>query len=435
MRSTSKTISFWLLVLPSVLLLYISLAISFYLRYQGNADNISFQDHARAFTAIYALWLLVFFIHGLFEIRTFRRYTSIVFNLFSVMAINLLVAITYFYLQPGLILTPRRFLLIHVGVSFALLVLWNVMVKYALSSRLSEGVYLFSNNDNQKELEQEIKSHGYMGFKVLGHLSDEHMPTLGLQKNSSIVLPDGLDARPEVIQKFYELRKLGIQFYNYQEFYERLLRRVHLSQLSELWFLENITYQEKRFYNLVKRLVDMLFGTAAGAVFLVTFPICALFIKASSAGPVFFIQERVGKDGRTFKVYKYRSMSGGATNTWTAVNDPRITVVGRFMRLSRLDELPQFINLLIGNMSLVGPRPEQVHIVEKLKQEIPFYDERHLVKPGLTGWAQLNIYAGSVEETKLKLQYDLYYIKHRGFLFDLEIILKTIYYIFTWQGR
>jgi lipopolysaccharide/colanic/teichoic acid biosynthesis glycosyltransferase len=128
-------------------------------------------------------------------------------------------------------------------------------------------------------------------------------------------------------------------------------------------------------------------------------------------------------------------MSGGPTNTWTKVNDPRITRVGKFMRKSRLDELPQFINLLIGNMSLVGPRPEQVHIVEKLRQQIPFYDERHLVKPGLTGWAQLNIYAGSLEETKLKLQYDLYYIKHRGFLFDLEIILKTVYYIFTWKGR
>jgi lipopolysaccharide/colanic/teichoic acid biosynthesis glycosyltransferase len=104
--------------------------------------------------------------------------------------------------------------------------------------------------------------------------------------------------------------------------------------------------------------------------------------------------------------------------------------------MSRLDELPQFINLLKGNISLVGPRPEQPHLVQNLKGQIPFYDERHLVKPGITGWAQINnIYAGSTSESKLKLQYDLYYIKNRGFLFDLEIILKTIYYIFTWQGR
>jgi lipopolysaccharide/colanic/teichoic acid biosynthesis glycosyltransferase len=128
-------------------------------------------------------------------------------------------------------------------------------------------------------------------------------------------------------------------------------------------------------------------------------------------------------------------MSGGATNTWTKVNDPRITKVGKILRKTRIDEWPQFINLILGTMSLVGPRPEQPHIVEDLKKQVPFYDERHLVKPGITGWAQLNIYAGSLEETKLKLQYDLYYIKHRSFLFDLEIILKTVYYIFTWKGR
>ena len=118
-----------------------------------------------------------------------------------------------------------------------------------------------------------------------------------------------------------------------------------------------------------------------------------------------------------------------------AIKDARIIPFGSILRATGLDELPQLLNVLRGEMSLVGPRPEQPHIVEELKQKIPFYDERHLVKPGLTGWAQLNIYAGSVEETKLKLQYDLYYIKHRSFLFDLEIILKTIYYIFTWQGR
>jgi lipopolysaccharide/colanic/teichoic acid biosynthesis glycosyltransferase len=170
-------------------------------------------------------------------------------------------------------------------------------------------------------------------------------------------------------------------------------------------------------------------------VFVVTNPICAALVKFSSPGPVLFVQQRVGEAGKVFKVYKYRTMSGGPTNTWTAVNDPRITKIGKFFRKSRLDELPQCINLLIGNMSLVGPRPEQPHIVEQLKEQIPFYAERHLVKPGLTGWAQLNIYAGSLEESKLKLQYDLYYVKHRGIMFDLEIILKTLYYIFTWKGR
>ncbi len=209
-----------------------------------------------------------------------------------------------------------------------------------------------------------------------------------------------------------------------------------MSQINEIWFLENINYQEKRLYNIVKRILDVALGLIGLVFFLISLPFCAAIIKLTSQGPVFFVQERVGKKGRLFKVYKYRSMSGGATNIWTSVNDPRITGVGKFLRKSRIDEWPQFINLLLGHLSLVGPRPEQPHIAEELKKQIPFYDERHLVKPGITGWAQINnIYAGNTEETRLKLQYDLYYIKYRSFLFDLEIILKTVYYIFTWQGR
>jgi lipopolysaccharide/colanic/teichoic acid biosynthesis glycosyltransferase len=171
-------------------------------------------------------------------------------------------------------------------------------------------------------------------------------------------------------------------------------------------------------------------------LFLVTFPLCALAVKLSSPGPILFVQQRVGQHGRVFWVYKYRTMSGSVSNTWTAIGDPRITPIGRFLRKSRLDELPQCINLIVGNMSLVGPRPEQVHLVEELRAAVPFYDERHLVKPGITGWAQINnVYAANVEETVHKLQYDLYYIKHRSFLFDLEIILKTIYYVFSLRGR
>jgi lipopolysaccharide/colanic/teichoic acid biosynthesis glycosyltransferase len=128
-------------------------------------------------------------------------------------------------------------------------------------------------------------------------------------------------------------------------------------------------------------------------------------------------------------------MTTATGTSWTEVNDPRITKFGNIMRKTRIDELPQSLNLIKGDISLVGPRPEQMGIVERLRKKIPFFDERHLVKPGITGWAQLNIYAGSLEESRKKLQYDLYYIRRRSLLLDMEIILKTVYYIFTWQGR
>jgi lipopolysaccharide/colanic/teichoic acid biosynthesis glycosyltransferase len=127
--------------------------------------------------------------------------------------------------------------------------------------------------------------------------------------------------------------------------------------------------------------------------------------------------------------------TGGAKDIWTATDDKRITRMGKWLRKLRLDELPQFWNILIGNMSLVGPRPEQVGIVQELKTQIPYYDERHIVKPGLTGWGQLHVYANSLEGTKLKLQYDFYYIKHRSLWFDLEIILRTIFHIISLQGQ
>jgi exopolysaccharide biosynthesis polyprenyl glycosylphosphotransferase len=433
MTSNSKSVSFWLVILPNILLLYLSLYISYFIRYHGQAADLG--SHYTAFTPVHLLWLVVFFIHGLFEVTTFRRFTSIIFNLVSAMLVNLLVAITYFYLQPNLILTPRRFLLIHIGVSFLLILIWDLLVKYVLKNKLIEGVYLFSFEGSGQELEAEIKNHDYLGYRVLGNLNEQTLEQVTLNKNSSIILPDNLHANPSVLKRFYEFRKLGIAFYNYKDFYENLLRKVHLSELSEMWFLENIAYKEKRFYNFLKRVVDVLAGILLFPVFLLSFPLVALALALDSKGPVLFSQKRVGKNGNIFNIYKFRSMTTITDTVWTKVNDPRITRVGNILRKTRIDELPQVINLIMGNISLVGPRPEQPGIVEQLREQIPFYDERHLVKPGLTGWAQLNIYAGSLEETKLKLQYDLYYIKHRSFLFDLEIILKTVYYIFTWQGR
>ncbi len=436
MLSKRNSTGFWLILLPDLILLYVSLFLALSVRYGSGLTLENRNAHINAFSLIFLLWLVVFFSHGLFEVSVLRRYTKLFFSLVSAMVVNVIIAITVFYLQPNLLLRPGRFLLLQVGIAFILLLIWYLFIKYVLKNRLTQVLYLFSFNNELRELEQEILANSFLGFRVLGHLNAETLSTIKFNQSAGIILPDNLQTTPEILIKFYELRTLGVNFYNHKDFYEQLLRRVYLSQINEIWFLENIDYREKRIYNLVKRLVDLILGLVGLFIFILSLPIIALLIKITSKGGVFFVQERVGQHGRKYKVYKYRSMKEGtATNTWTSVNDPRITKFGKFLRMSRIDELPQFLNLVLGNMSLVGPRPEQPNLVEDLKRTVPFYDERHLVKPGLTGWAQLNIYAGTLEETKLKLQYDLYYIKHRSLLFDLEIIIKTIYYIFTWQGR
>jgi lipopolysaccharide/colanic/teichoic acid biosynthesis glycosyltransferase len=160
-----------------------------------------------------------------------------------------------------------------------------------------------------------------------------------------------------------------------------------------------------------------------------------LAIKLESKGKVIYKQQRVGLNNKVFNVYKFRTMQENAEQNgavWASVNDPRITKIGILLRKTRLDEIPQFLNILIGNMSFVGPRPERPEFVEQLKQEIPFYNERHLIKPGLTGWAQINYpYGASVADAKEKLQYDLFYIKNQSVALDISIILKTINAMFN----
>ncbi len=424
------------MLVPDIILLYVSLWLAVTLRYEGGLDTHSWATHLRAFSVVFVAWVVIFFVYNLFEVSTFRRYSVLLRNLFSAMATNGLVAVLYFYSQPGLIITPRRFLLIILGIASVLILGWHLVVKYFLKNRMVEYLYAFSFQNELAELVGEIRKHDFLGYRIVAHLHEDNLDTTEIIKNAGIIVPDNLHLKPDVLSQLYRLRKRGVVFYSHTLFYERLLRKVYLSEVTETWFLENVSYKEKRLYTIVKRGMDIVAGLVGLGVFVFTFPLIALLIKLSSRGNILFIQERVGEGNKRFFVYKYRTMQGTVTNTWTARNDSRITPVGKILRRSRLDELPQCLNLLRGNMSLVGPRPEQPHIVESLNQTIPFYDERHWVKPGLTGWAQINdSYASSVAETRRKLQYDLYYIKHRSLLFDVEIILKTLYYVLAWKGR
>ncbi|RYE18053.1 MAG: sugar transferase, partial [Sphingobacteriaceae bacterium] len=194
-----------------------------------------------------------------------------------------------------------------------------------------------------------------------------------------------------------------------------------------------------RFYLVLQRGFDIL-GALVGCVLLaLVIPWVWLANCIGSPGPLFYCQERVGKGGRPFQIVKFRSMRTDAEKfgaVWAQENDPRITPVGRLLRGSRLDEMPQFWNILRGDMSLIGPRPERPHFVSQLTREIPFYRVRHAVKPGLTGWAQVRYrYGASVEDSLVKLQYDLFYIKRQSLLLDAEVVFKTIPIILGFKGR
>lgn len=431
----SKSTMAWLLVIPVLAWCYIGLFLTMFVWYPTGLSSSQWQAHIFHFTIIYLMWLVVFFSYRLFDWDALRVTRTFFGRIIGALVLCLVIAALYFYFQPALLITPRRFLLIHLLISGIGIIVWYILMRRAASRTRQRDVYVHSSHPDLEEVRALIHTHQLLGLNFVGPISiQENMGRFSL--GSLVILPSRSELGLEDAKAIFALRNLGVRFIEFHDLYENLTRTIHLSALSDLWFIHSIDYGAHRLFDALKRIIDIAFGLVGTVMFVATFPIIALLIKLTSRGSVIFSQPRVGQNGQIFTLYKYRTMSaGGANNTWTAPGDARITSLGRFLRALRLDEFPQSLNILRGDMSIVGPRPEQVNIVRELETQIPYYGERHIVKPGLTGWAQLHVYAGSLEETKQKLQYDLYYIKHRSLLFDLEIILKTFYNVITFSGR
>ena len=263
------------------------------------------------------------------------------------------------------------------------------------------------------------------------------IPFEQLRNAWGLVLRSSVRGRLSVDQLIaYKYR--GIRVFSDSEFCERHLHRMELSSLPRDWLAFD-DFRCSRAQNLAKRLSDIIISFAVVALTLPLMLLTALLIVLDSPGPMFFRQERVGLHGRTFMLLKFRSMATdaefGRGPVWAAKNDPRVTRVGRFIRRTRIDELPQLVNVLRGDMSFVGPRPERPHFVDQLNQLLPAYNDRSYVKPGITGWAQVNYsYGASFEDARMKLSYDLYYVKHRSLLLDFRILLATVQVILFGEG-
>jgi exopolysaccharide biosynthesis polyprenyl glycosylphosphotransferase len=245
----------------------------------------------------------------------------------------------------------------------------------------------------------------------------------------------------ELIRDLIMVRLAGVHVLNYAEFFEEQFSLIPILDAQGLWpiFSEGFALQPGRVNWRIKRALDFTFATL---VFIAVSPIVVLLmvlVWVTSSGPALFVQERIGLAGKKFKLFKLRTMIVHAPDVdqrWTAKQDERITPIGRVLRRYRLDEFPQLINVIRGEMSLVGPRPEQPDIVTELEAEIPFYDVRHIVKPGISGWAQVNYpYGSSVSDARRKLEYDLYYMKHYSLFLDLYVVVRTLRVVVSSGGR
>ena len=248
------------------------------------------------------------------------------------------------------------------------------------------------------------------------------------------------DRRGASLQPLLDARMQGIQITNYLSFWERETRRVNLEALDPSWLIYSDGFRMGTLMNaFFKRALDIVVSVALLLFTLPTLLLAAIAIRLDSPGPFLYRQDRVGKNGMLFSIYKFRTMRADSESSgipqWAAARDPRITRVGWFLRMARIDELPQIFNVLRGDMSFVGPRPERPFFVEALSASLPYYPERHRVRPGITGWAQINyVYGASIADANIKLSYDLYYIKNYSFFFDLLIILSTAEAVFLKGG-
>jgi sugar transferase (PEP-CTERM system associated) len=259
-------------------------------------------------------------------------------------------------------------------------------------------------------------------------------------KHANRILLAGVDDCSDMLSRdLVTLRSRGIAMEDCHSFYERLVSKIAIADLSPEWIVRCKGFRRDRLIMLTKRVVDI----AASAVgLLLSAPVTlltAVAIKLDSPGPILYRQERVGQNDKPFTIYKFRSMCESAeangSPVWAVEDDPRVTRVGRVIRKLRIDEIPQMINVLKGQMSLVGPRPERPFFVQTLNKRIPYYSLRHSIKPGITGWAQICYSYGDSEEAAIeKLQYDLYYIKNMSVLFDLQIIFESLKVVSLGKG-
>jgi len=439
-------------------LLYMTVPFATFLRLgmgQGSPPSL----HIQVLEAVVfmVVGLLSLYINGLYDFAD--RLTSrqmFIRLLRSAFLGAVALAATYFFWPK--VLTGRGVFVIAFLTSAVLITLWRLLLRRLLKTeRFAERVLIVGTDERAIDLAREILHRKHLGYRVVGFLDDDpklqgvslinprvigttgQCLDLALQHGVSRVVVAGGDRRGRVsLDALLACKTSGIRVQEGSSYYEQLTGKIMLEGLRKSWLIFSDGFYVSRGTLFAKRLLDLL---AAGIGLLLALPfmvLVALAVRLDSPGPVFFRQHRVGRGGREFTLWKFRSMRTDAEKNgavWAVQGDPRVTRVGRFIRTTRLDELPQLWNVLVGDMSLVGPRPERRLFVGQLTERIPLYEQRLVVRPGLTGWAQIKApYASSFEESLEKLKFDLYYIKNLSLFLDISILLSTARIVLLGRG-
>jgi sugar transferase (PEP-CTERM system associated) len=395
--------------------------------------------------------LLLTYYFDLYGPRRFSASWEIYFRLLLVLSVLTFVLAGLEYFIPEMSIGPYVFL---VGASFiaVLLVLWRGAYEWLIGLPMfSERVYVLGCGPRAHTVVELLRTSRDTGMRVVGWKDENTVqgrmeifsadlrafcsPKPGIDR-VIVALQDRREAMP--IRELLDLRLRGVIIENFSALLERLTGKLQLDGLNPSTIIFTEGFHMNATQQLFRRLLSFAVSFIALLICLPFLPLIILAVRLSSPGPILFSQTRVGQRGRLFTAYKFRTMWENAESqgaVWATKDDPRVTAIGRFMRSTRIDEIPQLWNVLRGEMAFVGPRPERPEFVQWLSKEIPFYDLRHMIRPGITGWAQVRYrYGASLEETKRKLEYDLYYVKHQSIGLDLLIMFETIKTIILRRG-
>src|SRR3989344_8795360 len=440
--SISKTRDSLLLFLGDIIFFGIALWFSIFVRYIEVPSKSLFFRHLVAFSFVFLIWALVFFVFNLYGKQSIIFRNKLPALILRAQIVNSIIAAIYFYFLPNFGITPKTILLLDLVFSFALIFSWRWYVTTIVYKGRHERALIIGDDEDVLELKSELSANPGYHVEVANTDKDILPDTKNISSeiekaDVTMIILNFKDKRIETVASdLYKLFFTRVRFIEFQSLYEEVFDRVPLSLLNDQWMLENLTRRTRRGYAILKRAMDLAISTVLLAVSSPIFLIVAIVIKVTDGGSIIFAQERVGKDGKKFMLHKFRTMTENAPQTPTLLNDPRITKVGTLLRKSRVDELPQLWDVILGNLSLVGPRPELPKYVEQYAKEVPFYEARHIITPGSSGWAQIHYHtpAYSAATNAVKLSYELYYIKNRSTPLDLKIALRTIHTLLSRKG-
>ncbi|MBI2450035.1 MAG: sugar transferase [Candidatus Nealsonbacteria bacterium] len=426
----------FLLITSDIILLYFSLIVVVFWDFREKHFLKTLDEHLVPFSILYFFWLIIFYIFGLYDLSLIRIKETFRARMPGALSTALILGLIFFYLFPFFELTPKTNLVLNVLIFTVLQYFWRKIFLTLFSSKFLTKIVIVGQAQKASELAEEINARPHLGYRLIELKNDKDlMSQIKEQKIDTILVPPDLAFNSELIKNLYQCLPARVKFLDWTSAYEIITGKIPVLSINHIWFLQNLKGGKKIFYDMIKRALDVIW---AGIIFILTMPIwliIMILIKLEDGGPVIYTQERIGKDKRPFLLFKFRSMKPEAEKLtgplWAEARDYRATKVGAILRKIHLDELPQMINALKGEISLVGPRPERPEFVWQLEKEIPHYHLRHLIKPGFTGWAQLKFrYGRSIMDAKEKFQYDLYYIKNRSLFLDLGILLKTFQLFF-----